>query len=78
MCAPEGKTDVPREPGHFRFWPNSDLTGFLTHLRGRRQKFASANVSRFTSTPYVWSHRQVGALQRGRPRRECDILGIGI
>jgi len=20
MSAPEGKTDVPREPGHFRFW----------------------------------------------------------
>ena len=22
MSAPEGKTDVPREPGHFRFWPS--------------------------------------------------------
>jgi hypothetical protein len=20
MSAPEGKTDAPREPGHFRFW----------------------------------------------------------
>jgi ISXO2-like transposase domain len=22
MSAPEGKTDVPREPRHFRFWDN--------------------------------------------------------
>src|SRR5229473_3397915 len=29
MSAPEGKTDLPREPGHFRFWlrlcENSDF-----------------------------------------------------
>jgi hypothetical protein len=25
MSAPEGKTDVPREPGHFRFCPISDI-----------------------------------------------------
>jgi hypothetical protein len=26
MSAPEGKTDVPREPGHFRFWPETVIT----------------------------------------------------
>jgi hypothetical protein len=26
MSAPEGKTDVPREPGHFRFRPNCDIS----------------------------------------------------
>jgi hypothetical protein len=25
MSAPEGKTDVPREPGHFRFDPKQTL-----------------------------------------------------
>jgi hypothetical protein len=25
MSAPEGKTDVPREPGHFRLDPNRSL-----------------------------------------------------
>jgi hypothetical protein len=25
MSAPEGKTDVPREPGHFRFGPEADI-----------------------------------------------------
>jgi len=59
-----------------------DLTGFLTHLRGRSQKFASAAVSRFTSTPHVWSHSQVGHFNVGEnnayplfcPRDVCDHL----
>ena len=41
------------------------LTGFLTNLRGRSQKFASADVSRFTSAPHGWSQRQLGHLNVG-------------
>jgi hypothetical protein len=67
---------------HGRSIPFSDLTGFLTHLRGRSQKFASADVSRFTSIPHVWSDRQVGHFNVGekhayplsRPRDVCDHL----
>jgi hypothetical protein len=33
MSAPEGKTDVPREPGHFRFWPRTGiLKGMLRSI----------------------------------------------
>ena len=41
------------------------LDRLLTHLRGRSQKSAAADVSRFTSTPHVWSHRQVGHFNVG-------------
>ena len=33
MSAPEGKTDVPREPGHFRFWHFSDMAFVLDDVR---------------------------------------------
>ena len=35
MSAPEGKTDVPREPGHFRFGPKADFA--LGRLGCRRR-----------------------------------------
>src|SRR5215207_5957465 len=60
----------------------ASLTGFLTNLRGRSQKFASADVSRFTSAPHGWSQRQLGHFNVGEknayplscPRDVCDHL----
>jgi hypothetical protein len=42
MSAPEGKTDVPREPGHFRFGPISEVAP----LEGRCNHVAEYGVAK--------------------------------
>ena len=50
MSAPEGKTDVPREPEHFRFGPNSDIATAA----------AAPPSTRPRSTPLMSSRRRSG------------------
>jgi hypothetical protein len=39
ISAPEGKTDVPREPGHFRLEPERTWSALFNHLiRGGKQR----------------------------------------
>jgi hypothetical protein len=46
MSSPEGKTDVPREPGHFRFWHLSDMPTVLSnvHFQGNPEHIAHTEL----------------------------------
>ena len=70
MSAPKGKTDVPREPGPFRFGP-------LGHRLGQRRNWQMPFVPRRTfEVAVVWTMRRAPSQARQMRRRDF-ITALG-
>jgi hypothetical protein len=82
--APEGKTDVPRKPGHFRSGSISDIGIGLEPSGGRTLQVIGTPAARlkliaeqFPMVPAAISLHRVGLIRRGCSlRANCFELGL--
>ena len=83
ISAPEGKTGVPREPGHFRFWHKADVSGpandFCSLRQSRHDRFCTASEKAGIRRRVRIQNAQLTAAKvsnpgfRGKARNSPDI-----